>query len=117
MNLTQDPLLGQNPASFWSPAVVLPNAEARLPHSFADCSSTELDQLHQTLSGRLGVLRHKHRWLPLEKVLLVLPCRQVPLEATYLGMEGDSLTPYCSFSVQYLISKHFQNLDLSDFLI
>lgn len=88
--LTQHPLLRQDPASLWSPASVLPDADTRLPHSFADCSSTELDQLHQTLSGRLGVLGHKHGGLALEQVLLVLPGRQVPLETTDLGGETDS---------------------------
>ncbi len=78
-SLTQHPLLRQDPASLWSPAAVLPYADTRLPHSLADCSSTELDQLHQTLSGRLGVLGHKHGRLALEQVLLVLPGRQVPL--------------------------------------
>lgn len=77
--LTQHPLLRQDPASLWSPAAVLPYADTSLPHSFANCSSTELDQFYQTLSGRLGVLGHKHGWLALEQVLLVFPGRQVPL--------------------------------------
>lgn len=88
--LTQHPLLWQDPASLWSPATVPPYADTCLPHSFADCSSTELDQLHQTLSGRLGMLGHKHGWLALEQVLLVLPGRQVPLETTHLRGETDS---------------------------
>lgn len=83
-SLTQHPLLRQDPASFWSPATVLPYTDTSLPHGAAHCSSTELDQLHQTLSGWLGVLGHKHGWLALEQVLLVLPGRQVPLETTDL---------------------------------
>lgn len=83
-HLTKHPLLRQDPASLWSPAAVLPYADTRLTHSFADRSPTELDQLQQTLSRRLGVLRHKHGWLVLEQVLLVLPGRQVPLETADL---------------------------------
>ncbi|TNN56158.1 hypothetical protein EYF80_033623 [Liparis tanakae] len=44
----------------------------------------------ETLSRWLGVLGHKHGWLALEQVLLVLPGRQVPLETTDLGPETDS---------------------------
>lgn len=88
-HLTQHPLLRQDPASLWSPAAVLPDADTRLTHTFADSSSTELDQFHHTLSGRLGVLGHKHGGLALEQVLLVLPGRQVPLETTDLGRETD----------------------------
>ena len=86
-NLTQNPLLRQDPASLRPPAAVLSDADACLPHSFADSSSTQLNQLHQTLSGRLGVLRYKHGWLVLEQVLLVLPSRKVPLETTDLGQK------------------------------
>lgn len=88
-HLTQHPLLRQDPASLWSPAAVLPNADTRLTHAFADSSSTELDQFHQTLSGWLRVLGHKHGGLALEQVLLVLSGRQVPLETTDLGRETD----------------------------
>lgn len=88
--LTQHPLFRQDPAALWYSAAVLPNADTCLADGFADRPSTELDQLHQILSGRLGMLGHKHRRLVLEQVLLVLPCRQVPLETTDLGEKHES---------------------------
>lgn len=88
--LTQHPLLRQDPAALWSSAAVLPDADTCLSDTFADCSPAELDQLHQILSGRLGMLGHKYRRLVLEQVLLVLPCRQMPLETTDLGEEPES---------------------------
>lgn len=90
INLTQHPLLRQDPAAFWSSAIVLPDADTCLTDTFADRPSTELDQLHQILSGRLGMLGHKHWRLVLEQVLLVLPCRQMPLETADLGEEHES---------------------------
>lgn len=87
-HLTKHPLLRQYPASLWSPATVLPEADTCLTHRLADRSTEELDQLHQTLSRRLGVLGHKHGGLIVKQVLLVLAGRQVPLEAA--DLEGDA---------------------------
>lgn len=102
--LTQHPLFGQDPAALWYSAAVLPDADTCLTDSVADLPSTELDQLHQILSGRLGMLGYKHRRLVLEQVLLVLPCRQVPLETTDLGGERESYILFCRlqhFSLLY----------------
>lgn len=93
--LTQHPLFRQDPAALWYSTAVLPNADPCLTDSFADRPSTELDQLHQILSGRLGMLGHKHWRLVLEQVLLVLPCRQVPLETTDLGEKHESQILIC----------------------
>lgn len=98
-DLTQHPLFRQDPAALWYSAAVLPDADTCLTDSFADCPSTELDQLHQILSGWLRMLGHKHRRLVLEQVLLVLPCRQVPLETTDLGGGGHKLNSFRQTSV------------------
>lgn len=88
-HLTEHPLLWHDRAALRPSAAVPPDADACLPHGFGDGSSAELDQLHQTLSGGLGVLGYEHGGLALEQVLLVLPGRQVPLETTDLRGEVD----------------------------
>lgn len=91
--LTEHPLLRQHPGSLWSPAVVLSYAEPCLSQSFTDGSPTQLYQLHKAVHGWLGVLTHKHGWLIMEEILLVLARRQVPLKTTDLRAHTQS---YCT---------------------